>query len=201
MSEQLKLESGRKYKIGQAAKLIGLSSERIRQISENEKFGLEIEKTDKGHRLFTKKQIEIILGIHNKFQDKWDADQISAWLRGVGPETFVSHEPVPAIEMDIEELKRLYIEQAKELQDLKKQVQDQSEVISGFQKLLGDNPDAYFQNQVALHFEKNKDQIVTATIRGIQEEKKRKALEEYEENKNKKPEGIFPKLINKLFSK
>jgi DNA-binding transcriptional MerR regulator len=201
LSKKLKLESGRKYKIGLASKLIDLSTERIRQISENEKFGLVIEKTSGGHRLFTKEQIEIVLAIHNKYQDNWDEDQISSWLKGMGPETFVSHQPTPAVEMDIEELKRLYIEQAKELEDVKKVVKDQQEVISGFKQLLDNDPDAYFQKQIALHFEKNKDQIVTATIRGIQEEKKRKALEEYEENKNKKPEGIFPKLFNKLFSK
>lgn len=204
MSEQLKLTSGKKYKPVEVSKITGWSDSRIRQVCNN--FNIEVEKTaNNGHRRFTKEQVELLLGIRDKYKDGWSEDNIEDWVKGKEDTTFYSRQTNTASETEVEQLKEAMKLMSEKMKEQENRITEQEKTLLKIGEMFPNGMEAFLQErvaeQVAIQLEREKDQIVTSTIRKIQENKKQQALEEYEEQKAQEPESIFSKLRNKFFSK
>ncbi|MEO2228325.1 MerR family transcriptional regulator [Priestia megaterium] len=184
-------DEGIVYTLKDTVKLTGLSIDLIR-LYEKE-FNLQIQRTEGGHRRYTKNNIDLLIEIKKRIQEQnWSYKMINQWLQGeIVPEAV---EVQSNLEKKVESLQ----EKVQELLDrsekdehfqlaLIQRLDEQGNLIKKLTEKL-DHQDKYIENNL-----EKRDEKLTNAIREISDTKK--LIAAAQENLDSKPKGFWSKIF------
>lgn len=184
-------DEGIVYTLKDTVKLTGLSIDLIR-LYEKE-FNLQIQRTEGGHRRYTKSNIDLLIEIKKRIQEQnWSYKMINQWLQGeIVPEAV---EVQSNLEKKVESLQ----EKVQELLDrsekdehfqlaLIQRLDEQGNLIKKLTEKL-DHQDKYIENNL-----EKRDEKLTNAIREISDTKK--LIAAAQENLDSKPKGFWSKIF------
>jgi len=179
------------YTLKDTVKLTALSIDLIR-LYEKE-FNLQIQRTEGGHRRYTKNNIDLLIEIKKRIQEQnWSYKMINQWLQGeIVPEAV---EVQSNLEKKVESLQ----EKVQELLDrsekdehfqlaLIQRLDEQGNLIKKLTEKL-DHQDKYIENNL-----EKRDEKLTNAIREISDTKK--LIAAAQENLDSKPKGFWSKIF------
>ncbi|MGM0843313.1 MAG: MerR family transcriptional regulator [Bacillota bacterium] len=140
-SENSENNNQRTYKPQETAEKVGITTETLRKWARE--FNIQTEKTENGHRRYTKENIEKLMGIKQKIHvQNWSWDQVKAWINGE-EEQFVPHEEKSILESKMDKLTEMYEAQlqfnqrlVEELGAMKKDNHELKELVKNLPKEL-----------------------------------------------------------------
>lgn len=168
------MEENREYTLREVAEITGLSNDLIR-LYEKE-FNLVVDRTEGGHRRFSKKNIEEFVAIRKRIQEQnWSYDQVRAWRNG-------------QIEPLLED-ERIRSNLEKEVEALREDQQKTTELLKAVVEKLGEQNQLIHRQQQYIEESINRrDQELMTHLRALHEGK----LE------REKPRGFVQRLIQAL---
>jgi DNA-binding transcriptional MerR regulator len=79
--EQIQERKDREYKPAEVSKILDISTDLLRKWAVE--FNIPYETTDKGHRRYSKENVEVLIAISRKIKEQnWSWDQVKAWRNG-----------------------------------------------------------------------------------------------------------------------
>lgn len=174
----------RYYKPSEVSKTVGVTPDLLRKWVDA--FALEIDTTDKGHRRYTKKDIELLITISKKINEqKWSWKQVRSWLNG-DEESFVEHEEKSRLEQKLDK-------QSAEMAEMKEMMERQEQFNQVLVERL-ENLHQYIREELPQRQEiEKRDVQLLETIRKKQEEHEVERMEEVAATVEKK--GFWKKIF------
>ncbi|MHC5534634.1 MerR family transcriptional regulator [Priestia megaterium] len=186
-------DEGIVYTLKDTVKLTGLSIDLIR-LYEKE-FNLQIQRTEGGHRRYTKNNIDLLIEIKKRIQEQnWSYKMVNQWLQGEVITEAVDiqsnlEKKIDSLENKVQELlDRSETDEQFQLA-LIQRLDEQGTLIKQLTDKL-DSQDRYIENNL-----EKRDEKLTNAIREISDTKK--LIAAAQENLEQKPKGFWNKLFGK----
>lgn len=155
----------REYQPKEVAEILDISTDLLRKWTVE--FNVVVEKTEKGHRRYSKKNIEELVAINKKIKEQnWSWDQVRAWRNGE-IDVFSNHEETSNLEKKMDKL----MEMLEEERAARKKQEEFNMIL--VQKLA--DMESYIQKQLPNREDVEKrDRQLLLELRKEQEEKEQK---------------------------
>ncbi|GAB1810625.1 MerR family transcriptional regulator [Priestia megaterium] len=186
-------DEGIVYTLKDTVKLTGLSIDLIR-LYEKE-FNLQIQRTEGGHRRYSKNNIDLLIEIKKRIQEQnWSYKMVNQWLQGEVITEAVDiqsnlEKKVDSLENKVQELLDRSEKDEQFQLALIQRLDEQGKLIKCLTEKLG-HYDRYIENNL-----EKRDEKLTNAIREISDTKKLIAIAQ--ENLESKPKGFWNKLFGK----
>ncbi|MCM3100043.1 MerR family transcriptional regulator [Priestia megaterium] len=186
-------DEGIVYTLKDTVKLTGLSIDLIR-LYEKE-FNLQIQRTEGGHRRYSKNNIDLLIEIKKRIQEQnWSYKMVNQWLQGEVITEAVDiqsnlEKKVDSLENKVQELLDRSEKDEQFQLALIQRLDEQGKLIKCLTEKL-DHYDRYIENNL-----EKRDEKLTNAIREISDTKKLIAIAQ--ENLESKPKGFWNKLFGK----
>ena len=179
------------YTLKDTVKLTGLSIDLVR-LYEKE-FNLQIQRTEGGHRRYTKQNIDLLIEIKKRIQEQnWSYKMINQWLQGeIIPESIEVQskleKKVESLEVKVQELLNRSEKDEQFQFALIQRLDEQSKLIRQLTEKLS-SQDKYIENNL-----EKRDEKLTNAIREISDTKK--LIAAAQENLESKPKGFWHRIF------
>ncbi|MFS2173857.1 MerR family transcriptional regulator [Priestia megaterium] len=186
-------DEGIVYTLKDTVKLTGLSIDLIR-LYEKE-FNLQIQRTEGGHRRYTKNNIDLLIEIKKRIQEQnWSYKMVNQWLQGEVITEAVDiqsnlEKKVDALENKVQELLDRSEKDEQFQLALIQRLDEQGTLIKQLTDKL-DSQDRYIENNLD-----KRDEKLTSALREISDTKK--LIAAAQENLEQKPKGFWSKFFGK----
>ncbi|TCN05300.1 DNA-binding transcriptional MerR regulator [Bacillus sp. BK006] len=181
------------YTLKDTVKLTGLSIDLIR-LYEKE-FNLQIQRTEGGHRRYTKNNIDLLIEIKKRIQEQnWSYKMVNQWLQGEVITEAIDiqsnlEKKVDSLESKVQELLDRSEKDERFQLALIQRLDEQGRLIKSLTEKL-DYQDQYIENNL-----EKRDEKLTTAIREINDTKK--LIAAAQENLEQKPKGFWNKFFGK----
>jgi DNA-binding transcriptional MerR regulator len=179
------------YTLKDTVKLTGLSIDLVR-LYEKE-FNLQIQRTEGGHRRYTKQNIDLLIEIKKRIQEQnWSYKMINQWLQGeIIPESIEVQskleKKVESLEDKVQELLNRSEKDEQFQFALIQRLDEQSKLIGQLTEKLS-SQDKYIENNL-----EKRDEKLTNAIREISDTKK--LIAAAQENLESKPKSFWHRIF------
>lgn len=179
------------YTLKDTVKLTGLSIDLVR-LYEKE-FNLQIQRTEGGHRRYTKQNIDLLIEIKKRIQEQnWSYKMINQWLQGeIIPESIEVQskleKKVESLEDKVQELLNRSEKDEQFQFALIQRLDEQSKLIGQLTEKLS-SQDKYIENNL-----EKRDEKLTNAIREISDTKK--LIAAAQENLELKPKSFWHRIF------
>ncbi|MFE3982719.1 MULTISPECIES: MerR family transcriptional regulator [unclassified Priestia] len=186
-------DEGIVYTLKDTVKLTGLSIDLIR-LYEKE-FNLQIQRTEGGHRRYTKNNIDLLIEIKKRIQEQnWSYKMVNQWLQGEVITEAVDiqsnlEKKIDSLENKVQELLDRSEKDEQFQLALIQRLDEQGTLIKQLTDKL-DSQDKYIENNL-----EKRDEKLTSALREINDTKK--LIAAAQENLEQKPKGFWNKLFGK----
>lgn len=187
------IDEGIVYTLKDTVKLTGLSIDLIR-LYEKE-FNLQIQRTEGGHRRYTKSNIDLLIEIKKRIQEQnWSYKMVNQWLQGEVITEAVDiqsnlEKKIDSLENKVQELLNRSEKDEQFQLALIQRLDEQGTLIKQLTDKL-DSQDRYIENNLD-----KRDEKLTSALREISDTKK--LIAAAQENLEQKPKGFWNKLFGK----
>jgi len=181
------------YTLKDTVKLTGLSIDLIR-LYEKE-FNLQIQRTEGGHRRYTKNNIDLLIEIKKRIQEQnWSYKMVNQWLQGEVITEAVDiqsnlEKKIDSLENKVQELLDRSEKDEQFQLALIQRLDEQGTLIKQLTDKL-DSQDRYIENNLD-----KRDEKLTSALREISDTKK--LIAAAQENLEQKPKGFWSKFFGK----
>ncbi|MEE3897183.1 MerR family transcriptional regulator [Priestia megaterium] len=181
------------YTLKDTVKLTGLSIDLIR-LYEKE-FNLQIQRTEGGHRRYTKSNIDLLIEIKKRIQEQnWSYKMVNQWLQGEVIMEAVDiqsnlEKKIDSLENKVQELLDRSEKDEQFQLALIQRLDEQGKLIKQLTDKL-DSQDRYIENNLD-----KRDEKLTSALREISDTKK--LIAAAQENLEQKPKGFWSKFFGK----
>jgi len=179
------------YTLKDTVKLTGLSIDLVR-LYEKE-FNLQIQRTEGGHRRYTKQNIDLLIEIRKRIQEQnWSYKMINQWLQGeIIPESIEVQsnleKKMESLEDKVQELLSRSEKDEQFQLALIQRLDEQSQLIKQLTEKLS-SQDKYIENNL-----EKRDEKLTNAIREISDTKK--LIATAQENLESKPKSFWHRIF------
>lgn len=186
-------DEGIVYTLKDTVKLTGLSIDLIR-LYEKE-FNLQIQRTEGGHRRYTKTNIDLLIEIKKRIQEQnWSYKMVNQWLQGEVITEAVDiqsnlEKKIDSLENKVQELLDRSEKDEQFQLALIQRLDEQGTLIKQLTDKL-DSQDRYIENNLD-----KRDEKLTSALREISDTKK--LIAAAQENLEQKPKGFWSKFFGK----
>ena len=186
-------DEGIVYTLKDTVKLTGLSIDLIR-LYEKE-FNLQIQRTEGGHRRYSKNNIDLLIEIKKRIQEQnWSYKMVNQWLQGEVITEAVDiqsnlEKKVDSLENKVQELLDRSEKDEQFQLALIQRLDEQGTLIKHLTDKL-DSQDQYIENNL-----EKRDEKLTSALREISDTKK--LIAAAQENLEQKPKGFWNKIFGK----
>lgn len=186
-------DEGIVYTLKDTVKLTGLSIDLIR-LYEKE-FNLQIQRTEGGHRRYTKNNIDLLIEIKKRIQEQnWSYKMVNQWLQGEVITEAVDiqstlEKKVESLEEKVQELLNRSEKDEQFQLALIQRLDEQGQLIKYLTEKL-DHQDKYIENNL-----EKRDEKLTSAIREISDTKR--LIAATQENLESKSKGFWHKVFGK----
>ncbi|PFR98109.1 MerR family transcriptional regulator [Priestia megaterium] len=186
-------DEGIVYTLKDTVKLTGLSIDLIR-LYEKE-FNLQIQRTEGGHRRYTKNNIDLLIEIKKRIQEQnWSYKMVNQWLQGEVITEAVDiqsnlEKKIDSLENKVQELLDRSEKDEQFQLALIQRLDEQGTLIKQLTDKL-DSQDRYIENNLD-----KRDEKLTSALREISDTKK--LIAAAQENLEQKPKGFWSKFFGK----
>lgn len=186
-------DEGIVYTLKDTVKLTGLSIDLIR-LYEKE-FNLQIQRTEGGHRRYTKTNIDLLIEIKKRIQEQnWSYKMVNQWLQGEVITEAVDiqsnlEKKIDSLEHKVQELLDRSEKDEQFQLALIQRLDEQGTLIKQLTDKL-DSQDRYIENNLD-----KRDEKLTSALREISDTKK--LIAAAQENLEQKPKGFWSKFFGK----
>ncbi|MBX9968382.1 MerR family transcriptional regulator [Priestia aryabhattai] len=186
-------DEGIVYTLKDTVKLTGLSIDLIR-LYEKE-FNLQIQRTEGGHRRYTKNNIDLLIEIKKRIQEQnWSYKMVNQWLQGEVITEAVDiqsnlEKKIDSLENKVQELLDRSEKDEQFQLALIQRLDEQGTLIKQLTDKL-DSQDRYIENNLD-----KRDEKLTSALREISDTKK--LIAAAQENLEQKSRGFWNKLFGK----
>lgn len=186
-------DEGIVYTLKDTVKLTGLSIDLIR-LYEKE-FNLQIQRTEGGHRRYTKNNIDLLIEIKKRIQEQnWSYKMVNQWLQGevITEAADIQsnlEKKIDSLENKVQELLDRSEKDEQFQLALIQRLDEQGTLIKQLTDKL-DSQDRYIENNLD-----KRDEKLTSALREISDTKK--LIAAAQENLEKKPKGFWSKFFGK----
>lgn len=186
-------DEGIVYTLKDTVKLTALSIDLIR-LYEKE-FNLQIQRTEGGHRRYTKNNIDLLIEIKKRIQEQnWSYKMVNQWLQGEVITEAVDiqsnlEKKIDSLENKVQELLDRSEKDEQFQLALIQRLDEQGTLIKQLTDKL-DSQDRYIENNLD-----KRDEKLTSALREISDTKK--LIAAAQENLEQKPKGFWSKFFGK----
>ena len=186
-------DEGIVYTLKDTVKLTGLSIDLIR-LYEKE-FNLQIQRTEGGHRRYTKNNIDLLIEIKKRIQEQnWSYKMVNQWQQGEVITEAVDiqsnlEKKIDSLENKVQELLDRSEKDEQFQLALIQRLDEQGTLIKQLTDKL-DSQDRYIENNLD-----KRDEKLTSALREISDTKK--LIAAAQENLEQKPKGFWSKFFGK----
>jgi DNA-binding transcriptional MerR regulator len=204
--EQIQERSNREYKPAEVAKMLEISTDLLRKWAVE--FNIPYETTDKGHRRYSKENVEVLIAISKKIKEQnWSWDQVKAWRNGEH-DTFSTYEEKSNLEKKLDEVLE-YAKKQEERADRQEQfnlalLQKLQDMESKYQQLhqyvqiqLPNREEFQERNRLLIEMQENKEKVEKEKAEQKQELIRVNETLIEMQKQLAKPAGIEDKLLRK----
>ncbi|MBU8757012.1 MerR family transcriptional regulator [Priestia megaterium] len=184
-------DEGIVYTLKDTVKLTGLSIDLIR-LYEKE-FNLQIQRTEGGHRRYTKNNIDLLIEIKKRIQEQnWSYKMVNQWLQGEVITEAVDiqsnlEKKIDSLENKVQELLDRSEKDEQFQLALIQRLDEQGTLIKQLTDKL-DSQDRYIENNLD-----KRDEKLTSALREISDTKK--LIAAAQENLEQKPKGFWTRIF------